>query len=176
MTLSAEARRREIKLASGQLVHALGGIEAAGSLISVSKSQVHRCTSVNDSDNFLNAGDVAELELRAARPFVTAALAKLAGGVFVPLPEALEGGEDLAFRVMDLAVELGHVSERVRQALADQVVHPAEAAAIERELDELIEKAASTRSIVRAMQGKTPLPVSPIRLHPSHAGAKGTGE
>lgn len=152
--LSAEARRREIKLATGELVHAVGGIEAAAELIGKGKSQVHRCTSVNDDDSFLNARDLAELERRSAVPFMTRLLAKLAGGVFLKLPEDFGDAAELPSRVMELAEELGDVSARVREAVADGVVRPREAEAVERELDELIEKAVATRALVRGMQGK----------------------
>jgi hypothetical protein len=154
MTLSPVARRRELKLATGELVHAVGGLEAAGSLVGLGKSQVHRCTSVNDRDNFLNAGDVAELERRSDRPFVTLALAKLAGGVFIRLPETFGDGEELARRVMELAAGLGEVSSGVADALADGIVQAREAAAIEPSLDEVIEKATEIRALLRVIQGK----------------------
>jgi hypothetical protein len=154
VTLSPVARRRELKLATGELVHAVGGLEAAGSLVGLGKSQVHRCTSVNDRDNFLNAGDVAELERRSDRPFVTLALAKLAGGVFIRLPESFGDGEELARRVMELAAGLGEVSSGVADALADGIVQAREAAAIEPSLDEVIEKATEIRALLRVIQGK----------------------
>lgn len=150
--LAPEARRRELKLATAGLVQAVGGFEAAASLVPPGKSQIHRCASVNDRTSFLNVCDVAELEQRSARPHVTMTLAKLAGGVFIPLPEAFDDCHGLARKVLELAQELGEVSARVGEALGDGVVLPPEAAAIERELDDLIEKAAHTRAAVRAMQ------------------------
>lgn len=164
--LSPEARRREIKLASADLVRAVGGLEAAAGLAGLGKSQVHRCVSVNDDSSFFNVAVAGDLEQRSDRPFVTIALAKLAGGVFIRLPEPFDDGADLALRVIDLVQELGDVSARVREALADGVVRPPEARAIERELDQLIEKSTETRAIVRALQIS-----AEARRHDEHSAA-----
>jgi hypothetical protein len=149
-------RDRAIKLAARELVHAVGGQEAAAQLIGKSQSQVQRCCSINDDSNFLNARDIGVLEQYAPRPLVTMALAKLAGGVFLALPDPAIDQEDLALKIVNIADELGDVSHVVRDALKDAHVDSDEAEEVERELDQLIEVALAARSHVQMIQGKEP--------------------
>lgn len=162
MTLSP--RDRELKLATGDLADELGGIERTAEAIGKGKSHVHRCTSINDAESFLNLRDAAEGERRSAAKPVTRLLCKLAGGVFLPLPEAFEDAGELPLLVLRGADEFGDVCARVREAVADRVVKPAEAGAIEREIDELIDWAVQARSHVRALQGKPAAPFVQLKV------------
>lgn len=149
-------RAREIKLATADLVDELHGLEAAAGLIGRGKSHLHRCTSVNDAESFLNLADAAELERRSTAKPVTRALCRLAGGVFLPLPEDFGDGSALPLQVMQLAQELGDVSAAVRSALENGVIDKGEAAETEREIDQLIDAAVRARATVRRLQGKDP--------------------
>lgn len=158
-------REREIKLASADLFDdAVGKFEAAPDLIGLHKSQAHRCCSTNDETNFFNLRHVAAMERRAPLPLVTIALARQAGGVFIRLPEDFGDTSGLPMQVVALVKEVGDVADALREGLADDdALDSGELARIEREMDELIDKAVQGRAQVRAMQGKpaaTPRPVA----------------
>ena len=160
MTLSDTARHRRLKKASADLSTDVGGIEAAAELCGKSKSVVGRNVTAHD-EYYFNLRDAAELERYASKPFVTAEMARLAGGVFVPLPESTIDGSGLREGVLAIAEELGDVSQATRDALKDMVVDPREGDTIVRELTELIEAAVHTRAMVQAMvEGK---PVAPVK-------------
>ncbi|MAQ30902.1 MAG: hypothetical protein CL950_13240 [Erythrobacter sp.] len=153
-------RERDLKIATADLVDELHGYEAAASYIDRSKSVVHRWASDQDREKFLPLRFVPELERRAGRPFITIALAKMAGGVFIRLPEDFGDASGLPMQVVALVKEVGDVADALREGLADDDrLDHAELAKIERELDELIDKAAQGRAQVRAMQGKAAAPV-----------------
>ncbi|XUU60668.1 phage regulatory CII family protein [Erythrobacter sp. HA6-11] len=150
-----KVRERSLKIATGELQSLCGGQEAAASIVGKSQSQLQRCASVNDADNFLNLRDAALLEAHAGEHPVTELLCRIAGGVFLVLPDpALGDSANLPMQVIELADELGDVSHAVRDALRDGQVNRAEAGEIERQLDQLIDKAVEARAMVQAMQGK----------------------
>lgn len=159
-------RERELKLASADLFDdAVGKYELAGEVIGLQKSQAHRCCSINDDSNFFNLRHIAAMERRASRPLVTMALARAAGGVFIRLPEDFGDSSGLPMQVVGLVKEVGDVADALRLGLADDDrLDPAELAKIERELDELIDKAAQGRAQVRAMQGKRAAPVRVVAV------------
>ncbi|MEH6722776.1 MAG: phage regulatory CII family protein [Qipengyuania sp.] len=156
-------RERELKLASADLFDdAVGKYELATEVVGLQKSQAHRCCSPNDDSSFFNLRHIAALERRAARPLVTIALARQAGGVFIRLPEDFGDASGLPMQVIALVKEVGDVADALRVGLADDDrLDTVELAKIERELDELIDKAAQGRAQVRAMQGK---PAAPVRM------------
>lgn len=146
-----------LKQAVRSAIHACGGIEGAAATVEKSTSQVGRWNSLNDAD-LPTLGDALlldEIALAAGKvPPILAKLARELGHVVIRLPEAAHGEQALPVHVMQLVEEVGDVSHRVRDALADGTVREREAAAIETELDELIDKAVQARVFVRALQGK----------------------
>lgn len=155
-------RERDLKIATADLVDELHGYEAAASYIDRSKSVVHRWASDQDSEKFIPLRFVPELERRAGRPIITIALAKMAGGVFIRLPEDFGDAAGLPMQVVGLVKEVGDVADALREGLADdEQLDADELARIERELDDLIDKAVQGRAQVRAMQGK---PAAPVRV------------
>lgn len=156
MTLSATARFKALKHASKALSHDVGGIEASAELVGKSKSVIGRDVCLND-EQFLNLRDAAELERHASEPFVTKAMARLAGGVFVQLPQIELDATGLREQVLAIAEELGDVSEVVRSALKDKEIKPKEAERIVSELSQLIDQAARTRAMVEAMADGKPV-------------------
>lgn len=146
-----------LKQAVRKAIHACGGIEGAAATVEKSASHVGRWNSLNDADLPTLGDALAMDEIALAHGAVPAILAKLArelGHVVIRLPDAAAGGASLPVHVMQLVEEVGDVSHRVRDALADGDVGPREAALIETELDELIEKAVQARAYVRALQAK----------------------
>lgn len=149
-----DRRGRSLKVATADVVDMLHGYEAAASRIDRGKSHVHRCASMHDADTFLNLRDAVELQRFADRPLITMEMCRQAGGVFLQLPEAFGDDGQLPMHVVQITQELGDVSHSVCDALADGRVSMEEAAAIETQIDELIEVAVQARAHVRVLQGK----------------------
>ena len=150
MTLSV--RQQRLKAASSDLVSAAGGIEAAADLLGRGKSSIGRYVNRNDEDYSMPIDAVAALERvthgTAGHPQVTRELCRLAGGVFVPLPQAGASHDCLRAGVMRLSSELGDVAREIDTALTDDTVCPREEAAIHRQIDELIGKAIELKQAV----------------------------
>lgn len=153
--LAQAARGKALKEASGELVKSVGGLEAAADYRDKGKSTFGRYTLASDDEHFMPLRDAVELERIAPEPVITKMMCKLAGGVFLPLPDATPDCSEISLRVLELAKELGDVSAQVRIALAnDGQVDAVEAASIERELEQLVDSSVQTLALVRAIQGK----------------------
>lgn len=150
MTLSL--RQQRLKAASSDLVRAAGGIEDAAELLSRGKSTIGRYVNINDEDYSMPIDAVAALERvthgSLGHPQVTAELCRLAGGVFVPLPDAAGGNGELRAGVMHLSAELGDVARGIDCALRDDTVCVREETAIHRQIDDLIAKACELKQAV----------------------------
>lgn len=157
MTLSPGARAKKLKQASRHLTDSLGGIVASAEEIGKSKTVVGRNVNRNDEECFFNLLDVARLEELATKPFVTMAMAHLAGGVFIPLPETSIDATGLREKILKITEELGDVSTVTREALNDERVTGGESDHIIKELDQLIERAVEMRESVAALGGKLPV-------------------
>lgn len=143
---------RRLKLATRELVRACGGIECAAADLGKGKSTVHRWTDPHDGEHLINIGDVALLEAVAAAPVVTAQLARMAGGVFVPLPDCAADPETLAGMVLELTGQLGAISTEMRASLADDgEVDAKEAAALLALVEQHDAIAAQLRLTLRAI-------------------------
>lgn len=149
-------RDRDLKIATGDLVHALHGLEAAGSYIDRSSSTVQRWTSLDaqNEESFIPLRFVPELERRAPAPLITMALARMARGTFVRLPTVFADDDSLPLQVCALVDDLAGVSETVRTGQADGRFCAGDAAALERAADKLIEQAAAMKLYARVLQGK----------------------
>lgn len=154
-------RERELKLASADLFDdAVGKYEAAPHHIGLGHSQAHRCCSTNDETNFFNLRHVAAMERKVSQPLVTMVLARQAGGVFIRLPESFGDDTGLPMQVVGLVKEVGDVADALRAGMADGALIDSELSRIEREFDDLIDKAVQGRAQVRAMQGKPVVPTA----------------
>lgn len=157
MNATDEAKAKAIKLATGQLVARLGGIEAAAGLLDRGKSTVHRWTDRNDDEHFVNVRDAVRLQELSSAPLLTELLCKFAGGLFVPHldPGADEGTpefHDGAGLAMQLAQRLGQVSGEIAGALADDGrIDAAEAERVLDRLDEHDRVSARLRQSLRAV-------------------------
>lgn len=85
-------------------------------------------------------------------PPILRAMAAELGFTLIALPSGNAAEGELGMLVMALAEELGDVSARLREALADGVVRPREAAAIDAEVGDLIDRAVQLRALLRALQ------------------------
>ncbi|NBW12163.1 MAG: hypothetical protein EBR82_29450 [Caulobacteraceae bacterium] len=136
--LGRDARARALKLATGELVGSLGGIEGAAASLEKGKSVVGRWANRNDPDHFINVADLVNLELIAPRPVVTEQMCKLLGGLFVPHVDLAADEGSLSWLVMQLSKELGQLSGEIANALADGMVTDTEASAAEGHLQDLM--------------------------------------
>lgn len=105
-----------LKTAARRLVAAVGGLEAAASVCRHNKTALAAAYDPHQPDRFVPADVVADLELVAGQPIVTAVLARLSGHALVPVGAA-DGVEAQAL----VAVFRGssEVGEAWAAALAD---------------------------------------------------------
>lgn len=146
-----------LKRAVRTAVSRCGGVDGAG-------ATAHRSRSVAGDWANLNAPAFPPADCALAldeacvamgqRPEILSAMAGELGFVLLPLPDAGGGAEtEIGMLVMAVADELGDVCARVREAMADREVKPAEAARIESEVEDLIQRAVQLKAHLRALQG-----------------------
>lgn len=151
-TMSNEAKGRALKLATGQLVSAIGGIEAAAGLLDRGKSTVHRWTDRNDTEHFASVRDIVRAEELAGRHDVTELLCKFAGGLFVPYLDITAEEGSPAWLAMQLAQRLGQVSGEIARSLADDGrIDSAEAMRVLEQIDQHDRVSAQLRSALEAV-------------------------
>lgn len=145
-----------LKRALRAAIHGCGGIDGAAATVEKSRSLVGSWHNINQDDlptlaDALAIDEIAVIE--GKRPEIVAAMARELGGVFLKLPQVLDDGHGLVLRVCELAKELGDVSARVSEAVADDKVTPREASIAETEVNELIERAVMLRAELQKLQG-----------------------
>lgn len=143
------SERLQLKRAVELLVRSAGGIEAVASLLGKGKSVVGRWTNRNDEEHSINLADLRELEANAPEPLVTIALARMAGGVFVPHIDLSADEGTVPFLAMQLAKELGDVTGEIALAMADGAISAREAEGVLAQLDELDTKSAQLRAAMK---------------------------
>jgi hypothetical protein len=125
--------RIALKLATGEMIKGVGGLEAAAGFCRVGKSVLGDAQNVNCPDRWATIDVVADLEPltrdREGWPHVTRALCHLMGGVFVTVPESAPVREDLIGSVGRLAKEAADVTQAVCAMVADGKCEPHEIAA-----------------------------------------------
>jgi hypothetical protein len=140
-------RRRLLKVAAAELVHQVGGIEAAAATLERGKSGVGRWVNRSEPDHSIPVHELARLEQIADRPVLTEALCRLAGGIFVPHINAGADEGSAEWIAMTLAKELGDVSGAIATALADdRRIDAAEARGVLIQLEDLERGAAQLRA------------------------------
>ncbi|WP_241603140.1 YmfL family putative regulatory protein [Rosenbergiella nectarea] len=95
-----------------------------------------------DGDQVFPMGWVAVLEKAGNTNFVSHAVAKAAGGVFVPVPDDLDeiDNADINQRLLEALEQVSAYSKQVRDAISDGVVEKHEKEAIEQDLYQVISK------------------------------------
>lgn len=145
-----------LKAATRKAVAAAGGGEGSGFTLSRRQQYMSECGNVHHG-RYLQIHDVAALERVTngddSHPAITRMLCRLAGGVFVPLPDIGPMGADLMASTVSLASEMGDVSQMVISRFTDDgVIDKGDLSAIEREIDELQEAAERLRNHARALE------------------------
>lgn len=129
-----------LSAAAKALIRAAGGLEAAAEATGVSKSTLHRYSSVTCAEQ-MPVHVVAALEAvthgSADHPQVTRVLARRAGYTLYRRAEDSDPCADLLGQLAVQAKESGDIANQVCLAIRDGAVEPGEAAAIIREIDDL---------------------------------------
>lgn len=122
-----------------------------------------RCRSTAGDWNNLNSPSFPPLDCALAldevaiaqgqRPELLHALAGELGFTLIALPDLTAPAGEVGLLVLSIVTELGELSARVRDALADDgQIGPREAGVIDAEVGDLIEQAARLRSHLRVLQ------------------------
>ncbi|WP_278983231.1 phage regulatory CII family protein [Sphingobium yanoikuyae] len=114
---------KALALATKRAIEAAGGLERGADETSIGRSQLSRCGSVNERDS-ISIRDAVTIDLLGQRqeghPFIVRAICRQLGGVFVELPEPQDDAGGMALTVVELAGELGDLSDSVRGALCER--------------------------------------------------------
>lgn len=114
---------KALALATKRGIEAAGGLEPCAAETAIGRSQLSRCGSVNDRDS-ISIRDAVTIDLLGQRseghPFIVRAMCRQLGGVFVQLPEPQDDADGLTLTVVELAGELGDLSDSVRSALCER--------------------------------------------------------
>jgi hypothetical protein len=141
-------------------VQAAGGLEICERETGKSDTQLSRCCTRNHRDS-LTIRDAAIIDglRQSGEPQILHALARIAGGVFILLPEARVDATGLQLCVLELSAELGDVAATVRDAVASSSAGGTEVEAAEREailaqLDDLDRASARLRHHLKPAAGE----------------------
>lgn len=147
-------RERKLKIAFGELVGLVGGVEAAASDCRVSKSTIARYASLSpaDAECFAPVDVVRALEAVAGQAVITAELANMADGVFMKLPSVMRPA-DLFAALSDLSREASELTAAICAGFNDGKFCDLDAAKARSECDDVIERAAQMRALLDTIIG-----------------------
>lgn len=128
----------ELKAGTRDLVAAAGGLKRAEVITGLSAGQLSRCQSPQHAD-IVSLSAAAALELETGLPAITTIMAHALGFRLVAADAAPSPCTVVPAHAAVMS-EFGDVSARLGEALADGVVSPAEADAIDREAGEMSAK------------------------------------
>lgn len=152
---------KALALATKRAIEAAGGLERCADETSIKKSQLSRCSSVNEPDS-ITIRDAITIDLLGTRvegqPFILRAYCRQLGGVFVPMPEPQDDANGLTLSVVELAGELGDLSDSIRTAISAQgdqgeEVSPRERDAIRADIQTMLETLAALDQRMLALDG-----------------------
>lgn len=153
---------KALALATKRAIEAAGGLERCADETSIRKSQLSRCSSVHEPDS-ITTRDAITIDLLGARvegqPFILRAYCRQLGGVFVPLPEPQDDANGLTLSVVELAGDLGDLSDSIRAAISAQgdrgeEVSPRERDAIRADIQTMLETLAALDQRMLALEGE----------------------
>lgn len=148
MTPGLARIKRAVKLA----VELSGGGDGAAATVGRQRSVTYDWANINhrafppiDCAQALDEVAIAQ----GRRPPIVSALASELGGVFVPLPQAHGGDDAVPQKVMEVAAEVGDVSRKIAEGLADDnVLNERETLGALDELGELEARVAELRLLL----------------------------
>jgi hypothetical protein len=153
---------KALAIATKRAIEAAGGLERCADETSVGKSHLSRCGSVHDRDS-ITVRDAVTVDLLGQRmeghPFILRAYCRQLGGVFVAMPEPQDDANCLTLSVVELAGELGDLSDSVRAAVCQHgdlgsEVSPRENAAIRADIQRMQETLAELDQRMKTMAGE----------------------
>lgn len=148
-----------LALATKAAIKAAGGLENCVGHTVVGMAQLSRCGSRDHRDS-ITVRDSARLDALGYRapgsPHILHALARIAGGVFIQLPDTVADATGLQLSVLELSAELGDVAAAVRDAVSGTGVGGADVTRAERDqvlaqLDDLDRASARLRHQLKAL-------------------------
>lgn len=147
-------RERKLKIAFGELVGLVGGVEAAASDCRVSKSTIARYASLSpaDAECFAPVDVVRALEAVAGQAVITTELANMADGVFMKLPSVTRPA-DLFAALSDLSREASELTAAICAGFNDGKFCDLDAAKARSECDDVIQRAAQMRALLDTIIG-----------------------
>lgn len=137
-----------IKAATRLLVQACGGVEAFAACTRATRTLASDYAAPHVEDRWIPADVIADAEMIAGVPHVTAALARAAGCVLTPLPTEAAGV--LAQKLALLGRDVGMLFGDAATALGHGTPTPPERARLAADLDEVARAALSARAALAA--------------------------
>lgn len=134
-----------LKVAFGLLVREVGGVVAAEHATGYPASHLSEAASLSKPERMPRIDHVADLERLAGRPLATVHLARLAGHLLVPMPDARGAEAEAVAGVLRGAGELGG---RFAQAMGDGALDDGERAAMVAQAAELQRAAAMVVAVL----------------------------
>lgn len=144
----------QLKMASIAAVRQAGGKEGAGATAERSSSTAggwrdRNCPALPPLDCAHRLDQAAIIE--GKRPELLHAYASGLGFVAIRLPEACDGEDARASALIDAMAEVGDIPNTYRERAADGRFDEKDANALDREIDEAIEKLVELKQVNRAM-------------------------
>lgn len=151
----AAIRDRALKIAFGELLGRVGGLEAAAGLCRVGKSTLARYASLSpaDAECFAPVDVVRALEAVAGEAIVTTALATMADGTFVKLPSVARP-TDLFGALAALSREVSDTTTAICAGFNDGKFCDVDAEKTLGEVDDVIARAAQMRALLLTIMGE----------------------
>ena len=152
--VTAALRDRKLKIAFGELVALVGGLEAAASLCRVGKSTLARYASLSpaDAECFAPVDVVRALEAVTGEATVTSELATMADGTFVKLPSVARPA-DLFGALAALSREASETTTAVCAGFNDEKFCDVDAEKTLGEVDDVIARATQMRALLLTIMG-----------------------
>lgn len=152
--VTSAVRERKLKIAFGELVGLVGGLEAASGDCRVSKSTLARYASLSpaDAECFAPVDVVRALEAVAGQAVVTAELANMADGAFMKLPSVARPA-DLFAALSDLSREASELTSAICAGFNDGKFCDLDASKARGEVDDVIERAVQMRVLLDTIIG-----------------------
>ncbi len=156
-----EPRRQSLKVATGELIEAVGGQERAAEYSRrIKRQQSFSDYALPNVDAFMSIDTAMDLEAvtvgKPGWPHVTRALCARAGGAFVAMPATVPDAAEAHLRLAELTKEFSDVSGGMLAALAAGGLSARDVRrrALVAEADELVTKAAELRALLERIEAE----------------------
>lgn len=156
-----EPRRQSLKVATAELIEAVGGQDKAAEFSRrVKRQQSFSDYARQNVDQFMSIDTAMDLEAvtvaKPGWPHVTRAMCARAGGAFVAMPASVPGSTEAHLRLAELIKEFSDVTTGMALGLADGRLCAADVRTkgLVAEADELVAKAAEVRALLERIEAE----------------------